>query len=852
MKIKTIALILFLILFSNYGNAQEVPYTFTNNSTYTDNQIYVAVVGIKDGGHVWINGKNSSVNQMNVNNNTISGPVISGNTGPGANGKYADCFTKLSDIPNKTINIPQIAGCRILISFNSQLYLYFFGFSGTSSGYASPNLANTTDPNQGIRFEMIELTYATNGLWTNTTRVDSYQYPMGLEVWGNNNFYQKVGELKSHDEILAQWKANAPSEFQICLDATKGIIKFPTKNSGFSTTYLDSYINSIWSKYTNAELVFNAGNAGTWKGSVSNSAFVFRRVSDGQTATISRKPTTTEAMEGSGALATGGQWDLVIQAQICAAINRHAIDLNIASGVSQDLSNPSKYYITSPYNWYCKFWHQAGISNDSKTYTFCYDDVFEQSSTINCTSPTKATITIGKVGGTTEPTPDPTVKSTGPVTLYKDCDYLGTAINIPIGDYTLAQLNTLGIIDNDISSLKIPSGYKAILYKDDNFSGSSITITENNNCLVSNNWNDQTTSLKIQPNGVSGMNGTYTLENRESGKYMDVAFDGADADGTNIQQWTKTGGTNQQFTFTDTGNGAYKIISTKTNKAVDIQDNSTADFANIQQWTYFGSDNQKFILIATDNGYYKLKSVHSAKIIEVYNSGTADGININQYSDNGQNCGQWKLNSINSGDENNNDNNNDNNITENCSGSVTTDKTDAGAATTYNYSFTTSENTVKVTVEFPEAKTGLTGWCTVNGVKSTQLYSLNAEYKKLEFSGNYTSGQQLTIQWEIAWAENHMTCKTLNYQVGNNCQTSDLQEKRINSAFYPNPAQDNVFIQTEENATICIYDMLGQIKRNQAVEKGITKINISDFNKAMYIMKINKKNSAESFIFIKK
>jgi hypothetical protein len=390
-------------------------------------------------------------------------------------------------MPNKTINIPKIAGCRILISFNQQLYLYFFGSTGSPSGYAAPNLANSTDPNQGIRFEMIELTYADNGLWCNTTRVDSYQYPMGLEVWGNNSFYKKVGELKTHDQIVSQWKSSAPSDFQGCIDAN-GVIKFPTKTGTFNTNYFQSYIDAIWSKYAGADLVFNAGDAGTWKGRVQSEQFVFNRTSDGQVATIARRPTTTEAMEGSGVLANGTQWDKVVQAQVCAAINRHALDLNITSGVTQDWSDASKYYQTLPYNWYAKFWHLSDISYNQLSYAFCYDDVFDKSSTINTSSPTKALVTIGGFVG-----------STGKATFYKDCNYGGYAIGLNDGNYTMSQLIANGISNDDISSLKVTSGYKVILYWDDNFGGSSLTKTADDDCLVDDGWNDMVTSLSVLP-----------------------------------------------------------------------------------------------------------------------------------------------------------------------------------------------------------------------------------------------------------------------------------------------------------------------------------------------------------------
>ncbi|SFO76039.1 Por secretion system C-terminal sorting domain-containing protein [Chitinophaga sp. YR627] len=491
-------LALTLSLQSSVQAQTTVPFTLSNNSAYADANVYVAVVGIINDNHVWINPKTGAVNLMSVSNNTVQGPVINGNQGPGGNGRYANCFARLSEIPNKTINIPGIAGCRILISFNSQLFLYFFGASGAPSGYAAPDLANPSDPNQGIRFENIELTNAANGLWANTTRVDGYQYPMGLEVWGNAGFYKKVGEFIPHSQILSLWQSTAPAEFAGCYDATNTIIKFPSKTpafqSGAQANYFGSYVDAIWSKYQNGNLVFNAGDAGTWSGRVSGNVFTFTRASDGQIGTISRKPTNIEVMEGSGVMATGGQWDKVVQAQICAAINRHAIDLNLATGVTQDLATASKYYQTSPYNWYCKFWHRSDISLNSLTYAFCYDDVYDHSSTVNASSPIRATITIGGYAGQTQ---------TGPVTVYKDCNYAGYAVNLSTGTYTLSQLNALGILNDDISSLKVTSGYKVTLYKHDNFGGATLAVTADNSCLVANNWNDSTSSLKVETNSSS-------------------------------------------------------------------------------------------------------------------------------------------------------------------------------------------------------------------------------------------------------------------------------------------------------------------------------------------------------------
>jgi hypothetical protein len=529
-------LVVLLGLSTSFGSAVHaqttVPFTLYNNSAYTDANVYVAVIGIINDNHVWIDPKTGAVNPMSSSYNTVSGPVINGNYGPGGNGKYAACFAKLSEIPNKVINVPGIAGCRILISFNSQLYLYFFGASGSPSGYAAPNLANPTDPNQGIRYENIELTNAANGLWVNTTRVDAYQYPMGLEVWGNSNFYQKVGETVTHSYILSQWQATAPSQFAACYDATNTIIHFPSKTTAFQpggaqASYFSSYVDAIWSKYTSGNLIFNAGDAGTWSGKVSGNVFTFTRSSDGAVGTISAKPSQIEVMEGSGVMASGGQWDKVVQAQICAAINRHAIDLTKATGVTQDFSTPATYYQTTPYNWYSKFWHRSDISYNSLTYAFCYDDVFNQSSTINAPSPTRATITIGGFAG---------LSSSSPVTVYKDCNYAGYAVGLNTGTYTLAQLNALGVLNDDISSLKVSAGYKVTLYKDDNFGGATVSFTGDDACLVDNNFNDSassvkvekttttTTSIKIEAENYNYMSGVQTETTTDAGGGLNVAY----------------------------------------------------------------------------------------------------------------------------------------------------------------------------------------------------------------------------------------------------------------------------------------------------------------------------------------
>ena len=136
--------------------------------------------------------------------------------------------------------------------------------------------------------------------------------------------------------------------------------------------------------------------------------------------------------------------------------------------------------------------------------------------------------------------------------------------------------------------------------------------------------------------------GTYTLENRNSGLVMDVEGGGTE-NGVNIFQWPGHGGESQQWTFTDVGSGVYKIKNVNSGKVVDVKEVSQDNLADIHQWDYVGGDNQKFRLVACENGYYKMEALHSGKIVEVKDGGRDAGDNIVQYEDNNQFGGQWAL-----------------------------------------------------------------------------------------------------------------------------------------------------------------------------------------------------------------
>jgi len=658
-KLKGICFLTTLFLvFSNlmYGQG-AIPFTITNSSTFNDNELYVAIVGIDytTGNHVWVNAKTSQVLPMSSSYNTVTGPTIGGNTGPGQNSKYAACFTKLSEIPNKTFTLPLIAGCRVFIAKGQQLYFYFFGANGAPSGYTSPNPLNVTDPNQGILYEIIELTNNQYGFFGNPSRVDSYKYPMGMELFGANGYQKKVGELKKHADIVAAFKANVPAEFQGCVNNTTGEITAPSKTPAFAdgtggtavgpqANYLKPYIDAIWNKYKNEDLIFYAGDAGVFKGRVIGEQLEMVGQSGGfvgRTGRVQNRPTTQEALEGKGVLdrrLVDGDLDLVIQAQLTAAINRHVVNTTTPNPGQQNWYDASKFYQVNPTNHYSKFWHLPGISIDNLAYGFAYDDVADQSPSLHSPQPTKVIAVFGGYAGNVPSVP----ATTDVITVYKDCNYTGFSGGLTIGDYNLARLNTLGVLNDDISSLKVAKGFQAILYQDDNFSGASTTITSDNTCL-NTTWNDKVTSVRILANGVTTLgNQTFYLQNRNSNLNMDV-WNASTANAANVAQGTPNSSNNQKFTFTHLGDGLYKIIANHSGQSLDVNNFSKDNGANVEQYPYNATTNQQFILVATGDGFYKIVARHSGKLIEVAGASTTNGANVQQWQDNGQTCAQWKL-----------------------------------------------------------------------------------------------------------------------------------------------------------------------------------------------------------------
>ena len=229
--------------------------------------------------------------------------------------------------------------------------------------------------------------------------------------------------------------------------------------------------------------------------------------------------------------------------------------------------------------------------------------------------------------------------------LYADSDYRGYSKSLGEGSYTQADLAMYGISAKDISSLKVTKGFKITLYENADFTGNSKSWTTDAS-FVGGDWNDKACSVRIEPNGKSGLSGNFKIMNRNSGKFLDLDNNKTD-NNTAIVQFDDEGvDASQTWTFTEVmkGKGVYSICSYgNKNRGMDVVDFSKDNGAQVQLYDYLGNNHQQFILYDCGEGYYQLVARNSGKVVEIPNSSQGNGEWIKIYDNNGTHTQQWAV-----------------------------------------------------------------------------------------------------------------------------------------------------------------------------------------------------------------
>lgn len=161
----------------------------------------------------------------------------------------------------------------------------------------------------------------------------------------------------------------------------------------------------------------------------------------------------------------------------------------------------------------------------------------------------------------------------------EDINYGGYNVNFKAGRYTTLDMVRLGLVNKDVSSLKVTPGYKVTLYSQDNFTGDSLVVTEDLN-WVGDAFNDKTVSLKIVST-TTGLSNPYKI--RKYSVYPNPAIDYVIVK-TNEDDVLK---------ITDIGG---RIVAVQTLKAGE----NNVSLANVAEGIYFlsfnNSRNEKLIV----------------------------------------------------------------------------------------------------------------------------------------------------------------------------------------------------------------------------------------------------------------
>lgn len=137
---------------------------------------------------------------------------------------------------------------------------------------------------------------------------------------------------------------------------------------------------------------------------------------------------------------------------------------------------------------------------------------------------------------------------------------------------------------------------------------------------------------------------SYYITNVFSKKPLDLE-NGNTADGTNIQQWTKTGGSQQEWRIIADKDGYCRIVSlADESKCVAVSESTSADGVNIELQTYSGTDNQLWKLIKNGASYGIVsKCSGDTAGLDVYDWSEENGGNINQWNYWGGDCQMWEI-----------------------------------------------------------------------------------------------------------------------------------------------------------------------------------------------------------------
>jgi|GEM_PF-2671060 len=85
----------------------------------------------------------------------------------------------------------------------------------------------------------------------------------------------------------------------------------------------------------------------------------------------------------------------------------------------------------------------------------------------------------------------------GRASLYQHGNYQGYEVSLPVGRYTLDELRARGVVNDDISSVRVTPGFRLTVYEHGNFTGWS-KIFDSDASWIGNRENDQVSAVVVE------------------------------------------------------------------------------------------------------------------------------------------------------------------------------------------------------------------------------------------------------------------------------------------------------------------------------------------------------------------
>ena len=227
--------------------------------------------------------------------------------------------------------------------------------------------------------------------------------------------------------------------------------------------------------------------------------------------------------------------------------------------------------------------------------------------------------TVTSTGGSTTDDSDNNSTS-GVATLYEHSNYGGWAVSLEEGLYDYKDILAKGIVNDQISSLRVSDGYKVTIYDDEGFKGKSKEFTSDAS-YVGDEMNDKTSSIKIEKinnqtstttsyNTVKLPNGKYSIKSVVNEKYVAAENGGSDPIVANRDNYS---GSWETFYIVNNDDGTVSIKADVNNKYIcavlDEENQLTPRSDSISTW-------EKFKIYKINDSEYGIRSAENGKYVK--------------------------------------------------------------------------------------------------------------------------------------------------------------------------------------------------------------------------------------------